>query len=229
LPSSSSKHDIYLEIGKRRAFAGAVEWPGSCRRGRDEESAIQALLDSGPRYSQVLQSTDLEFEAPGSASSFNVVERIAGNATTDFGAPDASLSSDGEPIDAGELRRFQTVLKSCWAAFDETVKVADGKFLRKGPRGGGRDLGGIIDHVLMADVSYLKRIGWKVENIEEDEVEERLHRIRMEILDGLVAAAHGELPTKGPRGGRRWAPRFFVRRVAWHVIDHAWEIEDRIL
>ena len=23
------------------------------------------------------------------------------------------------------------------------------------------------------------------------------------------------------------APRYFVRRAAWHVLDHAWELEDR--
>jgi hypothetical protein len=24
-----------------------------------------------------------------------------------------------------------------------------------------------------------------------------------------------------------WSPRYFVRRSAWHALDHAWEIEDR--
>ena len=115
-----------------------------------------------------------------------------------------------------------------WAAFDHAVKIAEGRELKKGPRGGGRDLAGIVDHVLMADESYLKRIGWKVDSGEE-KAETRLERTRMAILEGLGASARGELPTEGPRGGKRWTPRFFVRRVAWHVIDHAWEIEDRIL
>lgn len=210
-------------------FAGAVEWPGWCRGARDEESAIQALLDSGPRYSQILQSTELGFKAPEIVSAFNVVERLGGNATTDFGAPDAPLPRDNAPIDAGELQRLQTLLKSFWFSFDKAVELAAGMPLRKGPRGGGRDLKGIIDHVLMADASYLRRIGWKMEDVEEDEVEMRLDRIRREILDGLAASARGELPLVGPRGGKRWVPRFFVRRVAWHLLDHAWEIEDRIL
>lgn len=229
MPKSSNMHDIYLEIGKKRVFAGAVEWPGWCRSGRDEESAIQALLDSGPRFSQILQSTELGFKVPEKGSDFNVVERLDGNRTTDFGAPDIPLSRDKEPIDAAELHRLKTLLKSYWVAFDKAEKLADGIQLRKGPRGGGRDLKGIIDHVWMADVSYLKRISWKIQHVEEDDVEKKLEQIQQEILDGLVAAAHGELPTIGPRGGKRWVPRFFVRRVAWHVIDHAWEIEDRIL
>jgi hypothetical protein len=24
-----------------------------------------------------------------------------------------------------------------------------------------------------------------------------------------------------------WPPRYFMRRAAWHILDHAWEIEDR--
>jgi hypothetical protein len=227
MPRSPNNTEIFFEVGEKRVFAGALHWPAWCRSGRDEALAVQSLLDYGPRYAQILQSTGLGFEAPGAASQFQIVERVDGNATTDFGAPDASLSSDKEPVEPDELERFQAILQSCWVAFDQAVKRAEGRQLKKGPRGGGRDLEGIIDHVLMADESYLKRIGWKAVDAEED-VDKRLHQIRSEILDGLEASARGELPARGPRGGKRWTARFFVRRVAWHVVDHAWEIEDRV-
>ena len=29
-------------------------------------------------------------------------------------------------------------------------------------------------------------------------------------------------------GGERWPALFAVRRSAWHALDHAWEIEDRL-
>ena len=45
---------IYLEIGQKKTFACAIDWPGWSRAGRDESSALQALLDSAPRYAQVL-------------------------------------------------------------------------------------------------------------------------------------------------------------------------------
>ena len=48
------------------------------------------------------------------------------------------------------------------------------------------------------------------------------------VLEALGAAARGEVPPRGPRGGVRWAPRYFVRRVVWHVLDHARELEDRL-
>jgi hypothetical protein len=228
MPDTPPTHPVYLEIGKRRVFAGAVEWPGWCRSGRDEASAIQALLDVGPRYAHSLRSTGLGFVPPQTPSSLHIVERLAGNATTDFGAPAVPLSGDTGSIATDELRCLQTILKSCWAAFDEAIHLAEGKQLRKGPRGGGREVVAIVDHVLQADANYLRRIGWRVQDAEEDEINERLDRMRRAILDGLAASARGELPTVGPRGAKRWQPRYFVRRVAWHVLDHAWEIEDRI-
>ena len=190
---------------------------------------MQALFDSGSRYEQILRSTDLGFEAPEKISDFEIVERLDGNSTTDFGAPDKPLERDQEPIESEDLERFQKLLKTCWKAFDQAIKMAEGKELRKGPRGGGRNLGKIIDHVTGADEGYLRSIGWKIENFQKTGPDERLARIRGEILQGFAAAVRGELPTIGPRGGKRWSPRYFVRRVAWHVIDHAWEIEDRIL
>jgi hypothetical protein len=103
---SPDKQEIYIEIGKKRVFTRAVEWLRWCRSERAEKSVIQALLDSGPRYSQILQSTELGFKAPEKASSFNIIERLNGNATTDFGAPDVPLSRDIKHIDTGELHRF---------------------------------------------------------------------------------------------------------------------------
>lgn len=224
---SPPRYDIYLEFGNRNVFAGAIAWPGWCRSGRDEASAVNALLRAGPRYAKALQATALAFQAPDTEKSFNIIERLEGTSTTDFGAPALVVSGDEKPVDAGELNRFQEILKSCWDAFDQAVSQARGKELRKGPRGGGRELEQIVEHVLMADESYLKRIGWKPADVEE-EGEAELGVIRAEIIEGLLAAASGKLPAVGPRGGKRWPVRFFVRRVAWHVLDHAWEIEDRV-
>lgn len=228
---SSDKIDVYLEISKKRTFAGAIAWPGWCRSGRNEELALQALLDYGSRYERVLRPVPLGFQAPAGVDTFTVIERLEGNATTDFGAPDAAPSSDNtRSLDDAERQRFQALLQACWQAFDAAAKMAAGKELRKGPRGGGRDLAGIVQHVLGSDASYLARIGRNLIKKDKDESPgEALRRTRQAILDALDAAARGELPERGPRGGVRWTPRYFVRRVAWHVLDHAWEIEDRIM
>ena len=221
--------DVYLEVGKKRTFAGAIEWPGWCRSGRDEESALEALYTYASRFSKSLGSLRPTFQVPSDISAFVVIERIAGNPTTDFGAPDKSPSSDIRPVEETELQRYQEMLMAFWGAFDNARTAARGKELRKGPRGGGRELEGILQHVLGADRAYLGKIGGKVKAVEELDPDEELRRTRQVILDALAAAVHGEMPAQGPRGGSRWTPRYFVRRSAWHVLDHTWEIEDRIL
>jgi len=228
MAQSSNNINVYLEIGKKRTFAGAIEWPGWCRLGRDEDAALQALIAYGPRYARILRLARVEFQIPADASVFAVVERLEGNVTTDFGAPDVAPSSDTRPIDNAELQRFQTLLAAYWQAFDMTARKASGKELRKGPRGGGRDLEGIIWHVVGADQSYLARLARKHQKSKEQDLSEELSQTRQEMLDALVATAHGQAPARGPRGGVIWTPRYFVRRVAWHVLDHLWEIEDRM-
>lgn len=226
---SSDKIQVALEIGKKRTFASAIDWPGWSRSGGNEGSALQTLFDYAPRYARVLSAIRLDFRAPVDVSAFQVVERLEGNMTTDFGTPGSSPSSDARPVEEVDLRRFQALLEACWQAFDAAVGAAIGRELRKGPRGGGRDLEGIVQHVLDADTAYLGRLGWSVRIGEESEPFEKLHRIRKEILDGLASAVRHELPEQGPRGSLHWTPRYFVRRSVWHGLDHAWEIEDRII
>ena len=54
-------------------------------------------------------------------------------------------------------------------------------------------------------------------------------RLQQAIREAISLVANNQDPERGPRGGIRWTPRQFVRRVAWHTLDHAWEIEDRIV
>ena len=219
--------DIYLEEGAKRTFAAALEWPGWCRAGRDETAARQALFDYAPRYAAVAERAGLEFAPPDSAAAFRVVERLPGNATTDFGAPDAIPAGDREPPASDDLARFGSILMACWESFDAAAVSTMGIELRKGPRGGGRELEGITRHVLAAEQGYLSRLAWKVQKDESAHLNEEMRLTRQAIMDALAAAERGEIPERGPRGGVIWPARYFVRRVAWHVLDHVWEIEDR--
>jgi hypothetical protein len=219
---------VYLEVGKKKAFAGAIDWPGWCRSGRGEEAALENLLAYAPRYARAIKSARLEFASPKTASAFEVVERLKGDATTDFGAPGIPPRSDRRPIDHDDVRQFVAVLEACWRSFDRAVKAAGGKDLRTGPRGGGRDLDAIVGHVLEAEAAYLRRLGLDPGPDKAQGIAAREKELRKLIPTGLEAAARGELPKAGPRGGKRWTPRYYVRRSAWHVLDHAWEIEDRM-
>jgi hypothetical protein len=221
---------VYVEVGKRNTLASAIEWPGWCRGARDEEAALHALIEYGPRYERVMRAAGISFQASADTSVIEVVERLKGTGTTDFGVPDVAPSSDAEPVDDSELQRLQALLKACWAALDKAAQAAEGKELRKGPRGGGRDLLGVVGHVVGAEASYLRRLGGKpVGEKYEDDPGHVIEQQRQLILETLGQAARGEVPPQGSRGGSRWTPRYFVRRAAWHILDHAWEIEDRFV
>src|SRR5215216_937559 len=103
MAQGANQIEVYLEIGQSRTFAVALDWPGWCRSGRDEAAALQALYDYGPRYAHVLETTQLGFRAPSKASAQVVVERLTGNATTNFGAPNLALSRDTRSLDPTEL------------------------------------------------------------------------------------------------------------------------------
>lgn len=226
---SANKIDVYLEVGVKKTFAGVVDWPGWCRSGRSEADALQALFDQAPRYIQVIERAGMSIPKLKVVSSLEVIERLAGNATTDFGAPDLAPSADSQPVDEADLLRLQSFLNACWQAFDLAAQAAVGKELSRGPRGGGRNLDGIIDHVLGSAEGYLGRLAWKLPKSESADLQLRLQRTRAAVQDALNHSAHGGVEEQGPRGGKRWTARYFVRRTAWHILDHAWEIEDRIL
>lgn len=228
MPRPLDQIPVYLEIGQKRTFAGAIDWPGWSRSAGDESAALQALYDYGPRYARVVRAARLGFKRPVKESTFVVVERLRGNATTDFGAPGLAPSSDSRQVNSEELHRFEKLLRACWRTFDANIKAAGGKKLRLGPRGGGRQLEGIVQHVLGSDAGYMNQAGWKFKEQDTGDLDHRLKLTRQAILDALAASARGEIPPKGPRGGLRWSPRYFVRRLVWHVLDHAWEIEDRL-
>ncbi len=220
--------DIHLETGKKVIVAGAIEWPGWCRLAKDEESALQSLLEHGQRYARALQRGGVEFRAPADRTAFVITERLHGGANTDFGIPATPPQGDACPVSESELQGFKRLLEAFWREFDRMVQTAEGRELRRGPRGGGRDLNAIIEHVIGGEKGYLSRLAWKMRNpallLAED-----LQLTHQACLDALDQAVRQGLPEHGPRGGALWTPRYFVRRVAWHVLDHAWEIEDRMI
>lgn len=202
---------VYLEVGSKRIFACALDWPGWARAARDEEVALEALVAYVDRYRQVAEVAGVRF--PASAGDIDVVERVKGGSTTDFGAPEIAVAGDGEPLSKAWAERLATLVDGAFTVFDRVVADAPAE-LRKGPRGGGRDRDKMADHVLDAEVAYFRKVGLKVASGSEG---------RAVFLEALRAAWAAEPDVET----RRWPWRYAARRVAWHALDHAWEMEDR--
>jgi hypothetical protein len=205
---------VYLEIGSKRVFASAADWPGWCRAGRNEKAALEALAAYEPRYASVPRITRVAFPSQAAAH-FDVVERLPGDATTDFGAPGAIARSESRQHSAKEIDRLCALLQACWTALDRVVAKAP-ESLRKGPRGGGRDRDKMFEHVLGAEDAYAHRLGLKVRQPDFRDGG-AIRAFRKAILDGL----------HNPGEEARWPVPYVIRRTAWHALDHTWEIEDR--
>jgi hypothetical protein len=217
---------VYLESGDKRVFAAGLDWPGWARSGRTVDEALAALVAAGPRYGAAIGRTTPPFVAPTELSDLEVVHRLKGGSGTDFGVPGASPREDGGPIETAELDRLVAILEGSWAAFDAAARAARGVELRKGPRGGGRDLDKIVDHVREAEEAYIVQSGAKRAVLDRGPGDATARR-RAAALEVLATKARGEPLPEPNRVGKPWSPRYFVRRAAWHVLDHAWEIEDR--
>ena len=210
---------VYLEVGKKKVFAVAVDWPGWARAGRSEEAALEALADYVPRYRVVTDVAGVRFPKTV-ARSFEVVERIPGNATTDFGAPDKVAVVDRTPLTGARARRMASLVEASWTVFDDVVANAPAA-LRKGPRGGGRDRDKIVEHVNESTISYSRALGMRGKRPGWDDAA-AMAAFRAELLAVLRRPSDGSSAT--PKG---WPPRYTARRIAWHILDHAWEIEDK--
>ena len=212
---------IYLEIGSRRTFASAAEWPGWARSGRTEADALDALLAYAPRYEKVVGAR-AGFTVPDDVGSLDVVGRLRGNATTDFGAPGAIPPADADRLSGSELDRQVRLLRSAWRALDRTAEAVRGRRLRTGPRGGGRTLPKILEHVFDAETAYLRSLGARYRGPAYD------HGALRDAAEATLRSISAGEPVENPTSVRRpWPVRYFVRRAAWHVLDHAWEAEDR--
>ncbi len=204
--------DVVVERGARRSFAIAIDWPGWARSSTSDDDALVVLDAYRTRYADVLARASLT--TPMGA--LRVTAVIDGDATTDFGAPGAIADADRRALRAPERARQAAILEACWSAFDEAA--ARGPTLATGPRGGGRDLAKLRLHVSDAEVAYARGLGLKVAATNGDPDAVRALRDRV-----LGVLAGDVVPDREPK----WPLRYAARRIAWHVTDHLFEIEDR--
>jgi hypothetical protein len=206
--------DVYLEAGKKRVFACALDWPGWCRVGNDEQQALDALAAYAERYAPVAEAAGVKFPKTA-GNDLNVVERVTGSGATDFGVPGVVLERDSKPLTPAQAKRLAALVEASWTVFDRVVDTAPSA-LRKGPRGGGRDRDKIADHVLGAESGYARQIGLRLDQPGRED-SNAIAANRAALLEAL----------RNPVPDVKWPPAYAARRIAWHVLDHAWEIQDR--
>lgn len=209
---------IAEEVGAKKAFAWAIDWPGWARSGKTAEAAREAMLAYASRYAVVVKAAKLEM--PRLDDGTEVADSVTGGSGTDFGVPSAITDADRRRVTAADAERIAALVAASWTVFDR-VAAASPASLRKGPRGGGRDRDKMIGHVLEADHAYARELGIRLPEAHLGD-DAAIRAERDAVLDLLRQPSDG-----GPLADRKWTQRYAARRIAWHALDHAWEMEDR--
>ncbi|MEM7327008.1 MAG: hypothetical protein AAF531_28250 [Actinomycetota bacterium] len=214
---------VMLESGKKkRVVASAFDWPGWDRSTKLGGDVLAVLESYRPRFATVAELAGYgdEFARLGS---LHVVEEVDGIGMTDYyGVSGRTAEAEGGQMTDAEFERKLALLRASWTTFDQmAARVSDE--LQKGPRGGGREKAKIIAHVNGAEIDeFAPKVGVNVP------LETREDIAALLAYREAFAEAIRERHVRGESAGR-WALPFLIRRCAWHMLDHAWELEDRDL
>ncbi len=214
---------VVLENGPKgkRVVAVAPDWPGLERGAKTEDAAIAELHAYLPRYAPVAKLAGMS-AAFADVTTVDVVERYPGTGSTDFwGISFAFSCIDRQAMSSEELERELTLLQACWAFFD-AVRSRVSAEMQKGPRGGGGDRDRIVWHTLFAEQDWARKLGVRAP---EGALltDEGLRAYRDAYCNAIRT-----LQAEG-KPARTWPLRYVIRHTAFHMLDHAWEMEDKDL
>jgi hypothetical protein len=208
----------------KKAVAFSLDWPGWSRGARTAEVALQRLEAYRERYRPIARLARMAraFDAAGPVE---VVEERVGTGSTDFwGISFSPSATEHGVLSKAELDRSLTLLRACWTFFD-AIAARVSPEMRKGPRGGGRDRDRIISHTIRTESEdFAKQVGLRIPE-GGAMTPEGLRQYRVDYVAAIRAYNAGEVA----RPMRSWTLPFLIRHSAYHVLDHAWEMEDKDL
>jgi hypothetical protein len=213
---------VQIESGKKkRVVASAFDWPGWDRWAKTEDDAVAVLERYRPRYAKVAELAGYG-DTFAESGPLEVFARVPGIGMTDFyGTPCVAALPEYDQMTPDECERKTALLRACWAYFDAVAERV--QELSLGPRGGGRDRDKIVRHANGAEIfEWAPKVGVKVP-LETREDPEALRTYRVQLIDAIREHNAAGEPA------RSWTLQFLIRRACYHMLDHAWEMEDRDL
>ena len=152
----------------------------------------------------------------------DVVEQYPGTGSTDFWGISFAFSSIDQQAMSGEaLERELTLMRACWAFFDD-VRSRVSAEMQRGPRGGGRDRDRIVRHTVATELDWAKKLSVPAPH-DAMLTDEGLNAHR-DAYCSAIRALHSQ-----GKMARTWPLRYLIRHTAFHTLDHAWEMEDKDL
>jgi hypothetical protein len=207
----------------RKAVAFAVDWPGWSRGAGTPDDALATLESYRERYRPIAVAAGMAVQFEGEGPLHTVEDRVGTGSTDFWGISFSPSACEPEPMSAEDMERKILLLQACWDHFDSVAARVSAE-MRRGPRGGGRDRDQIIRHTIRTESEYFaRRVGLRIAE-EAALTPAGLRAHRSAYLAALRAYNAGE-----GRRMRGWTLPFLIRHSAFHVMDHAWEMEDKDL
>jgi hypothetical protein len=214
---------VMVEIGPKGKMVVAVapDWPGLARGAKTEEAALERLLSYIPRYAPVAQRAKMD-AAFATITNADVIERYGGTGSTDiWGISFAFSDNDRQAMSSEELERELTLMRACWAFFDDVRSHVSAE-MQRGPRGGGRDRDRIVRYTLAVEQDWAKGLG--IRTSEDGILTNKDLNAQRDAYCTAIRRFHEE-----GKMVRTWPLRYLIRHSAFHTLDHAWEMEDKDL
>ena len=215
--SASSR--VYIETGNKRAFACSLEWPGLARSGKTEDAALAALASYVPRYAPrggARQDQLRPIRWPAVACRSNACLHARGERTSGCRrrCSDPTTATSALTKHLGRRHCCPRAGRSSTPS-RQAHRRSCARAPRRRPGQGrhGRPRCGSRADVRAQGGPEATRAGPRRPRRRGREQDRDL---------GMVPVWEVAL-----RGRAPWPPRYAARRLIWHVLDHAWEIEDR--
>ena len=206
----------------KRWVAVAADWPGFERGAKSEDEAVERLAYYTPRYLPIATRAGFGSDF-GPQVEPEIIGRYPGVGSTDFwGISFAPTPLDRLAFDADRFDRQVRLLRAAWAEFDDTAGRVSSD-LRPGARGGGRSRDVIVRHVHATEGrDFSRRV-----KVPTDPAEMLTPGGLAEHRKRFVEAMRAWYAAGKPLGN--WTIPYLLRHTAYHVLDHAWEMQDRDL
>ena len=147
-----------------------------------------------------------------------MVERHEGGGGTAFGVPSVIGDADREAVTASEATRQAALVEAAWTVFDRRGEGGAGV----APQGPARRRPRHLEDRRATSTRPTPRTPASSGSSTTQRIAEAVLAMRKAVLEVLREPSDGS-----PVADRKWTPRYAARRIAWHALDHAWEIEDR--
>lgn len=234
-----TEYALYVESGPRRrkTMVHVLDLLGCIAQGPTTDEALDATPDAIRAFLRFLKRHG-DAVKPDGRFTTAIVAHVMEGAWIGQGDPAPGFAPDFDPLSAADLKRY--VRRLGWMR-EDLLRLIDGltpKQLTAEPRGTGRPVYDILEHISEAQCAYLRYAVGKVDGLAEaaravrdhpDDLASALSRVWQISEARWAAMTADERNRRVPHGQLTWTARRGLRRALEHDWEHLQELSRRLV